>query len=346
MQQTITSFARLSIICESETMLKRESEDVYAVWSDGGKITLLVADGVTQRVETTKLQQLFAANGNHATASSYAANLTRSTIANKIAQDQPMSLRDLLLDANKALRNQLEIVYGELTADALLRAEPQLEMEIQNIIKKDSRFFRLAIPACVATIVRVDLVACRLEFAHAGDTALFLFYQDGRVDRITDDQMRKHDTKALELARKVQDKKEFSHFSEALSDQLAVRKKFSNGIYHNYVDQYGQIDTKVGVGVINGLPELAAYIQQGTVNLKEVSSLLLCSDGLIWPTGWNESDTHALIRLQDMHERIKRLNLSGYLAELRNEEQKDATLDRYPRFKIHDNATGIYLELF
>jgi len=318
----------------------QENGDVYSVWSNDGKSTLLVADGVSRRVETTKLQQLITAQDNRATPTSYSAQFLRDFVETKISNNKLPSLQSLLLEANAALRKQLEVVYGELTAEALLQAEPQL-----HFLKDDPRLIRLVLPSCVATIARVDLVTNTLEFAHAGDTALFLFYRDGNAVQITDDQMGKHDKKVLELAKTIQDEKG-CRFSEALSDDRVIEMNRRNGIYHNYVDQYGHVDTKAGVGVVNGLPQFAAYIQQGTLDLNNVASLLICSDGLIWPAFWNENNIDTVKRLRTMRELIERLNLSGYVAELRNVEKADATHDRYPRIKTHDNATGIFLELF
>ncbi len=340
MRPTAMSFSRLSTICEAAPIPGSVNEDACSIWSDGEKITVLVVDGVKQRITGTKLQQLITAYDDCATGASYVAHLTRSITAIQALDDKPLPLQELLLQANTALRSQLEYIYGELTANAWLKAEPQL-----SFFNEDPRLIRVALPAGVATIARVDLVTRRLEFAHAGDTALFLFYQDGRIVQKTDDQMIKHDMQVFELARTIQSEKGIP-FSQALKDERVKEMNLYNGIYHNYVDHNRQVDTKVGIGVIDGLPQLAAYIQQGTVDLNDVTSVLICSDGLIWPAGWNESNDERIVRLQRMRKQIEQLNLSGYLAELRNAEQADTTCDLYPRFKKHDDATGIYLELF
>ncbi len=37
--------------------------------------------------------------------------------------------------------------------------------------------------------------------------------------------------------------------------------------------------------------------------------------------------------------------VGGYLNRLRAAKSEDAQLDTYPRFKVHDDATGIYVEI-
>jgi hypothetical protein len=97
----------------------------------------------------------------------------------------------------------------------------------------------------------------------------------------------------------------------------------------------------VGVGVINGLPQLADYIEAGTAELTQVAGCLVCSDGFIWPAEWDEQPAAAQARWRHMAEVIQQEGMQRYFAQLRAAESADTTLDRYPRFKVHDDATGV-----
>ncbi|MBN1565946.1 MAG: protein phosphatase 2C domain-containing protein [Anaerolineae bacterium] len=318
------------------TSSPRINEDAYYTFSHNQDMLLAVIDGASQRLKTTRTQALFATYGTEVTAARYATLLTRDTFA----QYNTHSPKDMLLAANTQLRQQLISIYGELSPTALLKAEPHL-----TELQADPRLIRLALPVCVATVAKVDLAKRQLVFAHAGDTALFVFYENGQVSQLTHDQMGQHDDRALVLAKSIQKELNKPQLVDVLSDPCIIEINRVNGIYHNYVDAQGEIDRNVGVGVINGLPQLAAYIQEGSLSLAGVNGILVCSDGFIWPARWSENDHMRQERLRLMKTHICEHGLSGYLDALRQTETADSSHNTYPRFKQHDDATAVYLEL-
>ncbi|MBZ0296987.1 MAG: protein phosphatase 2C domain-containing protein, partial [Anaerolineae bacterium] len=210
----------------------------------------------------------------------------------------------------------------------------------------DERLMRLALPICVATLVRVDFYANRLWFAHGGDTAMYLFREDGAVEQVTDDRVaHEHENQALYAARTTQQEQQAERLIDVVSHpdvQRAIRK---SGLYHNYVDSHGQINRELGYGVVDGLPELDFYLQRGEISLEGIDALLICSDGFIWHERWGESESEAEQRLLMMRQRIESDGLSGYVAALRSMEEEDNACNLYPRFKVHDDVTAVYLEL-
>jgi serine/threonine protein phosphatase PrpC len=326
---------RHSVVYDPAPIPGRLSEDSYFFHEDDDQIVMMVADGATPRATLTAAGSLYQMMGANINAASYASRLVRETVAAHVDE----SPRAILLRANDRLRMALESVYGELTAGAFLTLEPQLSW-----LRHDPRLIRLALPVAVATIVRVDLKARRLEFAHAGDCALFAVTSEGDILPLTDDQMGQHDDAALGVARAVQAESGLAHLSDALADERVTEANRRNGLYHNYVDERGQIDQRVGGGVVDGLPQLEAYLQTGTVDIINLSHLFLASDGAIPPAAPGETPAQVQTRLQHMWRLIEQRGISGYADELRRVEASDPTLDRYPRFKRHDDATAMVVE--
>jgi hypothetical protein len=157
--------------------------------------------------------------------------------------------------------------------------------------------------------------------------------------------MGNHDGEVFQLARKLQAESGAANLADVLDHVQVAEANRLNGLYHNYVDAQGATDLKVGVGVINGLPELETYLQRGTIDLHEVSGVLLCTDGFLWPAPLDESIADREKRFQNMRERIERDGLRGYYRDLRAVQAADAIRDAYPRFKIHDDCTAIFVEL-
>lgn len=315
------------------------TEDTYLVHHNGEHITLMVADGAPQRLHTThSLLPMLAQFGEGTATGRYAAYLTREVIS-EIVTSADMSLRSMALAANNRLRDELEGIYGEVTAEAVLHAEPSLEK-----LKDDPRFVRLILPVSCLTLARLNLYTSTLEYAHAGDTAVFLLYKDGRTVQITPDQMAQHDDRMRAEIQAIIDETG-SREREALMAQYDrfQRVNVDNGIYHNYEAEDGSTNNSVGVGVINGLPQLEAYIVEGTVQIDDLEGVILSSDGFFWPSVLGETDLQMAERVNHMGQLLREHGLHGYMARLREEERADADGSRYLRFGSHDDATAIYL---
>lgn len=339
-----TFLSALSAVSQGTPEANRINEDACYFSGTHGELYLAVIDGASVRVNTSTLERAITTASEGATAASYAARLTRDTIASGIASSMRNSAQptpaSLLLAANAALRAQVETIFGGITSDAVLAVEPHVA-----ILREDPRLIRLLLPVCVATVVHLDLAASELHYAHAGDTALLVQRTDGSVAHVTGDNMEAHDRTALRAAKRKQQADTSLHIADLLDDEEVASLNRENGLYHNYVDELGKPDATIGVGVIDGLPELGEYIQQGTLNLSDIRGVLACSDGFLWPAVWDESKAEQTARLQQMWETVAHDGLGGYVRRLRALEEQDRQLDRYPRFKLHDDATAIHVEL-
>jgi serine/threonine protein phosphatase PrpC len=315
------------------------TEDSYHLASNGDQIVALVADGAPQRVKTTeKMRPMLDTYGPETTPGRYASLLARDVIARQTTESPTITLKDAVIAANDSLRAGLESIYGELSAQAVLAHQPEL-----SFLRDDPRLLRLILPVCCVTAARVDLRAGRLEYAHGGDTGLFLFHRDGRVTRATRDQMLQHDSAAVRMALALQHKSGAPDLVSVIRHEKVAEVNVGNGIYHNYEDEHGQADATVGVATINGLPSLAAYVETGSFPLDDLDAILLCSDGFYYPAPLEESEAEARARYRLMREEIEAGGLTGYIAALRAAEQSDPGFTKYPRLGQFDDATAVYI---
>lgn len=329
----------VSITTIMDTKSTDTTEDTYLVHHNGEQITVMVADGAPQRVRTTdSLLPMLAQYGEGTATGRYAAYLSRDVVSQQ-ASSANTSLRDMALAANNRLRTELERIYGEITAEAVLRAEPSLEK-----LKEDPRFVRLILPVSCLTLARLNLYTGTFDYAHAGDTAVFLLYKDGRTVQVTPDQMAQHDDKMrLEIQHIIDETGSRDRETLMANFDRFQHVNVNNGIYHNYEAADGTTDHAVGVGVINGLPQLEAYIVEGSLHIDALEGVILSSDGFFWPSVLGETEAQAAERVSHMGHLLREHGLHGYMERLREEERADADGSRYLRFGSHDDATAVYL---
>src|SRR6185295_7594701 len=132
---------RHSIVYEAAPIPDRINEDSYYFFEDEDQILMMVADGATSRLKLTAAEPLFKTYGPHINGASYASRLLRSTISEGTFENP----QEILLKANEHLRKSLEKIYGELSAEAVLKLEPHLPY-----LGDDERMLRLALPVAVA----------------------------------------------------------------------------------------------------------------------------------------------------------------------------------------------------
>lgn len=337
----------LEIVCDGAP--GRLNEDAWLVMQSGhlGERVLIAAiDGATTRLTPPLLQRYLNTLSQKLTPAAYAARVVRDALTRLIAEGMITDLRALLLEANADLGRALIERFGELSLERMGFPD-----EIYDTLSHDPRLVRLALPACVVTLAEYDPATNDLRWAHAGDTALIVAYDDGRVEFPTAAHAPEFDNALTRAALKLRGEHPDMPF-RALAEQPEVRKlNLNNGLRHNYVDKHGLPQPGQGVGVLDGLPELRYFVQTGTLSLDRVRFAGVLTDGLLWPTSTDEvfaPDTETATALAEerrafMAEQIRERGLAGYLALLRYAEREDADHETYPRLKTHDDATGVLL---
>jgi hypothetical protein len=274
------------------------------------------------------------------TAAAFAASTVRTSLITQLTTQPDRSLDSALITANETLRTKIIEAIGDFSPENIL--------SLAGLpLDSDPRRIRLALPACVVTLVRLNYANQQLEYAHAGDTSLLEIRHDGEVVCHTSDQMGPYDQEVLRLAVRLRREKDLPHLSDAVRLPEVRQMNIESGLRHNYVDRQGRTHPGKGCGVIDGLPELADYLERGTVTIdpEQTKGFCLLSDGLQLLAPVEETATQMDTRLRQMGHCLKTRGLRGLFEALQEMIEADIHCDQYPRMKIQDDATGVYLQI-
>lgn len=336
----------LEIVCQSAPDNDKPNEDAFIAYQHDARqprYVLGAIDGATSVAFYEPLRDYLYEYHHRMTPAALSATITRDAILTYLGTLAPqvdVSPTALLLHANQVLRDLLDDVAPDIfSADAILREYPH-HAELLN----DPRKIRLFLPAAVATLAVIDTDLQTLYYGHIGDTSLILCYPDGSVKVPTRDQVQSKAGSALYAA--VQEVAGSGLSMQEVVDHPLLRAlDRDQRIYHNYVDENGNTAPQYGTGVINGLPALADYIRTDVVSLEGVAAIILASDGFLLPDNPLKPQYDMPTRAGRMWQMIRQHGIRHYLNHLRAEERADADREKYPRLKLHDDATGIVLYL-
>ncbi|MEW5961018.1 MAG: protein phosphatase 2C domain-containing protein [Chloroflexota bacterium] len=322
----------------------RVNEDAWLVLESAlspGYVIAAVIDGASARFTIPKLVAAVNRDAPGSTAAAFAASLVRTSLIRQLNSRPDLPLPAALLAANQELQQAMANIIGGFS--------PEYILELAGIPagEKDPRRMRLALPACVVTLARLDVTRRQLEYAHAGDTALLEIRRDGSVVGHTSDQMGRYDGAVLKYAERLHQEQGLAHLSEAIGRPEVRRLDIENGLRHNYVDEAGRTHPGEGCGVLNGLPELADYIERGTIRVEpdHTAGFCLLSDGLQLLAPLDETTAHFEARRREMGALLRTQGVRGLFEAVRQMAEADPYYEVYPRMKAQDDASGIYLEI-
>jgi hypothetical protein len=303
-------------------------------------ISFAVIDGAGVRKSLSQLETKIRAKFPCLTPAAFASHLVKRSLEGFLRENPAAPLASALAWANDALRAEITRLIGFFDP-------AQMIAQLDQPFSGDLRNVRLLLPTCVVTLARINLVRARLEFAHLGDTSLYEAFHAGGVLRHTRDQMDSFDAEALQGIRAMQLERGIDHFREAVSSPEGREFITRSGIYLNYVDADGKTEKGQGCGVINGLPEMEDYIETGNspIDISKTVGFFALSDGLELLAPWQESAQQKQARYEKTSRLIRDTGLRGLYHEMAQMAAADAELDRYPRTKLQDDATGIFIEL-
>jgi len=299
-----------------------------------------VIDGAGARLTLPPLEEMLKERYRGLTAAAFAAGTARTSLSTQFAAHPDRSLSDALLSANQDLRRAV--------ADALGGFSLELILEKAGLPPDDDpRQARLALPACVITLMRLNYSRQELEYAHAGDTSLLEIRRNGAVICHTSDQIGPYVQQTLRLAASLRRTKNLPHIVDAVNLPEVRQMDIETGLRHNYVDAQGHTQTGEGSGVINGLPELADYIECGTLAIDpdQTEGFCLLTDGLELLAPIEETATETEERLRQTGALLRTHGLRGLYEAVREMAELDPHHDQYPRIKTYDDATGVFLRL-
>ena len=321
----------------------RINEDTWLLWESPGflgSIVCAVIDGAGIRLPFQQLEKELQKLWPSLSPAAFAANIVKDILLEQMQGHPERPLREVLITANKSLHRQIERTIGKFNIENVLS-------ELGEPWANDPRNVRLIFPACAVTLIRLDLVNGIVDFAHLGDTSLLEIRHKGKVIRHTTDQMGKFDQAAFKSISEYQKKENLPDFRNAVLSQEGRQFIIESGLHLNYVDDNGKTNRNNGCGVINGLPEVKDYIETGTIKIDPSQTLgfVLMSDGLELLQSLQENILQHEDRLNLMGDIIRDSGLRGLYRAMDEMVEKDLSFNAYPRTKIKDDATGIYLQI-
>ena len=166
----------------------------------------------------------------------------------------------------------------------------------------------------------VRLRADHIEWAQTGDCAIILIYRDGSPQLVT--KLPGQDRATLRRWKELGPRVTGTIHEEMAEEIASVRQ----GMNHDY-------------GVLNGEKAALDFLGSGRVQIKQVSTILLLSDGLFLPSESPEAD----LDIKTLTKIYLRSGLRGLRDRIRDQQKTDPRCHRYPRFKLHDDMSGIAL---
>jgi hypothetical protein len=131
----------------------------------------------------------------------------------------------------------------------------------------------------------------------------------------------------------------YDHDVEMLSQWKELADKRTENIWSRLSGQIKELRATMNVkyGVINGEEKMADFLNRGKTSLKNVSHIIIFTDGLIIP----KEDPNK----KDDFNKFTRLFLEGGLEKVRkyvhNLEKDDPKCWKYPRYKQYDDMAAI-----
>jgi len=180
-----------------------------------------------------------------------------------------------------------------------------------------------------AGAVLVRLGGSFIEYAQAGDCMLTAVYRDGTIRVVTHDQIAHLDRVTHRL------------WAEGIEGGLTSRDALWNHVKPQIIAGRQSANTPEGYAVLNGEPEAVDYLEYGRLNRINLKALLLMTDGLYVP---KRADERAFDPVETT-ELVARLGLDSYLERLIRLEECDPNCRLYPRVKMSDDKTAIWIEL-
>lgn len=182
-----------------------------------------------------------------------------------------------------------------------------------NLSKNYNRF------GTTAAVVKVNHDT--IEILQTGDSVAIVRSADGNVTiplGYTD-----QDITTMRKWRKLADEGA-SNIRDLVNDDVLAQREIAN----------------VDYGMLNGDPRAQDHILTTTISKKDITTILLLTDGLYLPKA--NPDTE-----EDWAEYMNIFlssGLEGLYQQVRSKELLDPELIKYPRFKLHDDASGIAID--
>lgn len=189
-----------------------------------------------------------------------------------------------------------------------------------------------ALPTACGSLCYVDMAKGLISIAQLGDTVALAVFDNGIVKRLIHPKTCIEDSKAYELACYIAVKKHIP-LKEAIKNEKVAEILLLGRYKENFGDGYGY-------GSLNGKENAKLYIQQLYVPHEHLSKIILMTDGMLPPGKTFHSEPDWRNVANDL---LKLGPEKFYKQKVYKLKSTDESLIKYPRLKIHDDASCIIL---
>jgi len=189
------------------------------------------------------------------------------------------------------------------------------------------------LPNTQAVLAVVKKNKGEIEIVQTGDAVCLVELNDGQIELAMPPDITPQDIEALKLSR-----------STSLAKNIDLKDTFNNETISRLMIAGRALCNKEdgsGVGVLNGQKSAEKYIKSKKYQLADVKKIILLTDGLFLPTEDIDAEP-------DWHKMVDIINKGGIerlYQEVLALKNQDPQLNKYPRFKKHDDATGVTIEM-
>lgn len=185
----------------------------------------------------------------------------------------------------------------------------------------------LDMPSSSFFVVRWNKDKTKLEYCGLGDCMFIIKNKDG-INNFYDKNLSKFDSNVLSKLGHVLNTMDVTHADGKL---LIMEDIINNRLKKDKPDGY----------YILGFNKDSAYhMMQGEINIDGETEIIILSDGF-----YALFDKYEHMSLNDFIDNVSKGDTSKLYKQLREIEHKDNSARKFPRFKINDDASMVYLKL-
>lgn len=167
-----------------------------------------------------------------------------------------------------------------------------------------------------------------IDYAQVGDCMIAAVYADGTIRTISRDQVAHIDNESRQI------------WEEGLRSGCGSREELWELVKPHIRSNKSRMNTLGGYSVLSGHSEVNDLIEYGRINRIQLQSLLVVTDGL-FPL--KQSGQPPADGIDELVKLISEMSLEGYAQWLIDLEQEDKECRKYPRFKVSDDKTAVWI---
>ncbi|WP_077706522.1 PP2C family serine/threonine-protein phosphatase [Virgibacillus dokdonensis] len=212
--------------------------------------------------------------------------------------------------------------------DSFLDDFAKINMQLQTKMKEYSIDTSKKEQLWGTALALVKISPNRIDFIQTGDCMIFAVYDSGFVRVLTRAQ-----TEFLEGVA-------INKWKELIDKGIHKQKDLREGVEDVLISIRQRSNTFAGYGVLNGENDAVDFIEFGKINRNGLKHLVMVTDGFFLPKECvSEQDCYWEVMIS----KILSKGLQAYANDLIELEANDPECVRYPRFKMSDDKTGVWI---